>query len=48
MEDFEQQIRDAIESVNNGDPLKDFLNDYKVVEALEYLLTQLDMERAKQ
>jgi hypothetical protein len=39
---LEQRVKYAMKQVDNGDPLKDFLDDDEIIEALESLVWYVD------
>ena len=39
---LEEKVIDAMEQVENGDPLKDFLDDDEIIDALILLIDYID------
>lgn len=35
-------VRKAVKGIDNGDPMKDFIDDYEIMEALEWLVWYMD------
>lgn len=45
--ELEEKVIDAMEQVENGDPLKDFLDDYEIIDALELLIEYINAHYGK-